>query len=252
MADDFSRRILLSLDLKDYSSHNDVDQHKVQQALVRITDVAAEHAGFPRKDWLSQQAGDGELVLFPEGTAEARVVDALPEAFALALSAHNRRAPHAMRLRLRIALHQGLVRPAAGGYAGKGVVDVSRLVSSHVAREALRVCPDADLVVLLSSQLYLDLVPQGHTRLTVEDFREVTVHNKRFHSTAWLHVPGYDVRDLELGPEPVEPVPTEPVSQAQTAPGRPSWPGPQSSHQTNFYDEVVVDEMVIGVQNRNG
>ncbi|MBY8854075.1 hypothetical protein K7G98_39935, partial [Saccharothrix sp. MB29] len=89
---------------------------------------AAAHAGLDRSRWAVQASGDGELAVLPADVREKRVVDDLPEALALALVAHNSEARTETRLRVRLAVHQGLVRAAAGGYAGTGVVTATRMV----------------------------------------------------------------------------------------------------------------------------
>lgn len=238
--DDFSRRVLVSLDVEDYSSRTDVDQHELQNALVVVLVAAAEQAGFDRSGWDIQSAGDGELAVLPAGESEKVVVDELPVAVALALAEHNSSARAEMRLRVRLAVHPGLVRPAAGGYAGTGVVTVSRIVDSAAARGALRACPTADLVYLVSAPLYTDLVLQGHTRLSPQDFREVAVRTKKFRGTAWLHVPGHDVHTVRLDAEP---------PRAEDSPT----PAPASSgFHTTVNNPTVNGDWVIGIKNSLG
>ncbi|MFD0203706.1 MULTISPECIES: hypothetical protein [Saccharothrix] len=247
MDDDFTRRVLLSLDVENYSARTDVEQERVQHALANVMRDTAERAGFDRSRWSVQGSGDGELSVLPAETPEKRVIDDLPRALAESLAAHNGGAPHELKLRLRVAVHQGLVRETPYGHAGAGVTMVSRILDSDPGRLALRECPAADLVLLLSPLLYADLVMQGHTRLSPRDFREVPVVAKTFNSTAWLHVPGVDVRSLPLdavrrpasGPEPI------PAS----TPGAPLAP---NAHNTTVHGGVHGQNVVIGVQNRVG
>ncbi len=225
MTDDFHRHLLANLDLESYSSRNDVQQHQVQQALVHVVDTAAEAAGLDRASWSVQHSGDGALAVLPDGTSERHVVDELPAALARALADHNRAAPAALRLRVRLALHQGLVKRAAAGFAGVGVVTAARMLDCPPARRALVECPDADLVLLLSPLLYVELVLQGHTRLSGPDFREVPVVAKTFRGTAWLHLPGHDVHALALDTPP-EPA----ASGAVEASGAPGAPGSSTTN----------------------
>ncbi|MFD1149843.1 hypothetical protein [Saccharothrix hoggarensis] len=245
MDDDFTRRVLLSLDVENYSARTDVDQYGVQRALVTVVEDAAARAGFDRSRWKVQGSGDGELAVLPADTAEKRVVDDLPRALVDALAAHNGTARRELKLRLRVAVHQGLVRATPGGYAGAGVVAVSRMVDSAPGRLALRACPDVDLVILLSPLLYADLVVQGHTRLSTEDFREVPVVAKTFRGTAWLHVPGLDVHALRLDQ------PADTVAEAAPEPA-PVEPPATGGHNTTVHGGVRGRNVVIGVQNRIG
>ncbi|MEV0677179.1 hypothetical protein AB0I60_11725 [Actinosynnema sp. NPDC050436] len=249
MDDDFSRRVLLVLDVEDYSARTDVDQHEVQRALAAVLEDAAARAGLDRTRWSVQQAGDGELAVLPADVPEKRVVDDLPVALREALSAHNGSARPEIRLRLRAAVHQGLVRKAANGYAGTGVVTTARTVDSAAARQALVACPRADVVFLLTPILYADLVLQRHTRLSPEDFREVPVHTKKFVGTAWLHVPGHDPHALRLDLRAAAPQagPDGSDEPAGSGPGRAA-----SGHHTVVHGGVRGDNVVIGVQNRFG
>lgn len=245
MDDHFTRRVLLSLDVENYSSRRDVDQERVQHALANVMRVTAERAGLDRSRWLVQGSGDGELSVLPVETPEKRVVDHLPSALAESLAAHNVDAPHELKLRLRVAVHQGLVRATPYGHAGTGVVMVSRILDSDPGRLALRACPATDLVLLLSPPLYLDLVVQGHTRLSPRDFREVPVVAKKFNSTAWLHVPGVDVRALALD------LVQRPTAEAVSV-STPEAPPAPTGHSTTVHGGVHGRNVVIGVQNRFG
>jgi class 3 adenylate cyclase len=198
----FSRRSLLCSDAARYSTRNDVQQHELQQALVEVIRKASAAAGFDRSKWGVQSSGDGELAVVPAEVPEWTVIDDFPAALTDSLATYNAGRCEETRLRMRLAIHYGLVSPAAGGYAGQGVVAVSRLVNSEIARRALDACPAADLVVLLSSSLFNDVVLQGHTRLSHKDLREVLVKNKTFTDPAWLWVPGHDAHALRLDEPP--------------------------------------------------
>ncbi|GGP34760.1 hypothetical protein [Saccharothrix coeruleofusca] len=202
MPDDFSRRVLISVDAEAYSARNDRQQLHMQHALLDVLEVAAAQAGFDRTRWDVQHAGDSELAVLPADTSERQVVDDFTGSLAHALGAHNDEHPDEPRLRLRMAVHQGLVCPSVAGYAGQGVVTVSRMVDSRPARRALLACPAADVVLALSPSLFVEVVGQGHTRLSWSDFREATIRNKSFVGTAWLHVPGHDLGGLPLDDEP--------------------------------------------------
>lgn len=213
MDENFSRHVLLCMDAKGYSDRGDVEQHRFQKELVDVVTTAADVAGLCRERWDVQGSGDGELDVLPSDVAEWTVIDRFPAALANALSTVNAcRAPDA-RVRMRLGIHHGLVQRAAGGFAGNGVVTVARIVDSDLARDALLACPTADLVVLLSSSLYNEVVVQRHTTLlSTSDFREVPIHTKKFRDTAWLHIPGHDVHALRLAQS------TKPEDRAEPVP----------------------------------
>lgn len=242
MYNDFSRHTLISLDAEKYSGRNNVQQHELQQALVDVLETATAEAGFDRSRWSVQPSGDGELAVLPDDVPEWTVIDEFPTALANALAANNSSRRDDTRLRIRLAIHQGLVRRAAGGYAGHGVVTVSRIVDSAPARQALVACPVADLVVLLSPLLFNDVVRQGHTHRSGKDFREVSISNKTFHGSAWLYVPEHDVHSLQLDESP-------PPSQ-EPPPGGTTGSNGNPAVMTHIHGAVSGDNPVFGVQNR--
>ncbi|MGC4813962.1 hypothetical protein ACLQ29_25810 [Micromonospora sp. DT228] len=152
-----------------------------------------------RSRWVIQPTGDGELALVPPGRNEPRVVDDFVRHVDAELARLNRRRADGERVRLRIAVHQGVAYPSANGFAGQGVVTVSRLLNSAPLHRALTAAPAANVAVALSDDVFRTLVLGDHTTLTERDFRPVTVAEKEYQATAWVRVPGTDVRLLDLG-----------------------------------------------------
>ncbi|MET7397553.1 hypothetical protein ABZS66_29115 [Dactylosporangium sp. NPDC005572] len=195
--DDFRRQLLLSVDVRGYGRSGDVRQHEIQRLLSEILDAAAGRSGLDRAGWQRQAAGDGELSVLPAGESEVRLVDDFVRELAAELRFRNRDELPGDRLRMRVAVHHGVVRAAPMGFAGKGVVEVSRLADSAVAHLALD-RSDADLVVVLSRQIFEDTVE--HTSLDPARLRQVTIDHKEFRSTAWLLLPGRDIHAIDLDP----------------------------------------------------
>ncbi|WP_344447254.1 hypothetical protein, partial [Kitasatospora nipponensis] len=192
------RRLLLSADVKGYGQEDERSQFDIQRALVRILDEAAEAVGFDRTAWIRQGAGDGELAILPDGVSEAKVVDDYVAELQAVLERHNHRVRPEHWLRLRLAVHFGTAHPADNGYAGHGVVLVSRLVDSDPLRQALIAAPESCLAVILSEQVYTDTVLQRLTKLSPKEFRQVAVEKKERQVTAWLRVPGANTHALDL------------------------------------------------------
>jgi hypothetical protein len=200
----FGRRLLLAVDAQGYGGGDDQQHVAIQNGLLSVLNEAATRAHLARDRWSRQLAGDGELAVLPISEPEPLVVDDFVRELAAALRCHNRdRIP---TVRLRLAIHHGVAMPASMGFAGQGVVAVSRLADSEPLRQALTQSTDADLAVCLSGQVYRDTVLQGHTSLRPEDFRRVEVRVKEFTQDAWLRIPGGDVHALELSDEPRRPV----------------------------------------------
>jgi hypothetical protein len=95
------------------------------------------------------------------------------------------------RLRLRVALHQGITHLAENGFGGSAVVVVCRLLNAPELKGALKDNPSVDLVLIVSEQLYRDIVEHNYRDLRAETFRKVHVRDraKGFETDAWIHVP---------------------------------------------------------------
>lgn len=195
----FSRVLCLAADAWRYGRRDDQRQFELQKALVDSLATAAERAGLDRSTWQTQPNGDGELALISDSSAEPRVVDAFVQHLDAVLGSYNRdRVPEA-RLRLRLAVDHGVVRPGSNGFAGQPPVRVTRLVNSDALRDALAVDANTNLAVVIAPTIFDDTIRQGHTSLSPEEFVQVSVHDKAkpFQTCAWIRVPSLDPRRLK-------------------------------------------------------
>ncbi|SDF57048.1 hypothetical protein SAMN05216553_102114 [Lentzea fradiae] len=208
MVDPFNRALCMTADAEGYGRRSDPEKAVVQEQLSEVLGRAAEQAGLARDTWQRQPKGDEELAVIPSAEFEPAVVDPFIAALDRELSVVNLGVPPSRRLRLRVALHHGVVHPAALGFGGQGVVHVCRLVNGAAVKQALTAAPDSNLAVVLSPEVFDHVVRQGHTSLSPKDFREIDVTNKEITAKGWLRVPGSDVHALDLGqPRAAKPAP---------------------------------------------
>ncbi|MFI6211458.1 hypothetical protein ACIBCD_05645 [Nocardia brasiliensis] len=248
---EFSRRLLLSVDAVGYGSGDDQRQRAVQTGLLSVLDHAAAEVGLDRSSWAKQQAGDSELAILPadQSQLEPVIVDDFTRELHTALTGHNEDLCDDARLRLRLAVHFGAAAPADNGFAGKGVVVVSRLVECRQVKKALRVVQAADLAVILSKQVYGDVVVPRYSSLRTTAFREIAVQNKEFRELAYLLLPGHDISSIDLEPSPVD----HHQHSAETHPaaddrGPESGAGQRQATVTNTINgDVTVSHGVIGM-----
>jgi hypothetical protein len=121
-----------------------------------------------------------------------------------ALGAYNRRraGDHWTRMRLRLAVHVGPIHlDGATGWPGQHAVLPARLRDSAPVRTALAELPDADLAVIVSTDVYRDYITQGPGEPRPSDFRPVHVRVKKQAYDAHLYVPRFDVHDLPIPDE---------------------------------------------------
>ncbi|MER7746860.1 hypothetical protein ABT013_16465 [Streptomyces bacillaris] len=177
------------MDAQAYGSNNDRRQSEIQHDLPRLLDHAARRAGLDRAQWQIQRKGDEQLAVRPVDGSEPRLVDDYIRHLVAELREYNaQRVPEA-RMRLRAAIHQGLVELADNGFAGTAVVVTARLLNARPLYEALAEHPGADLVLVLSDEVFRSTVVGRHTTLLPQDFTRVDVQVKEYGAPAWLRVP---------------------------------------------------------------
>ncbi|MEU8121055.1 hypothetical protein AB0C21_20290 [Spirillospora sp. NPDC049024] len=189
-------RAVLVVDAEKFSAHRDADLPDVHLEIRRVLAAACAESGLGQA-WddvrFMESTGDGILAVLPHEAVPA-LIDPFPRRLqdALAECAPRLRA-RGMRLRLRAALHVGLVddeRPDAPGIS-TAVIDACRLLDGKPLRAAL---DDSDPEVtfaafLLSAELFTPYVAGGRSGLRESQFTEVRVQVKQFDRTAYLYVP---------------------------------------------------------------
>ena len=153
---------------------------------------AATAVGLDRISWRTQQAGDGELAILPTDAREPRVIGRLvPELDRLLRRYNADRLPEA-RVRLRVALHQGMVHlDGANGFPGSAAVEVCRLCDADQLKHALAAFPNAGVALIVSDGIYRDVVVEYPEELRPERFRRVEVR----HPGKDFGQPRLDLRD---------------------------------------------------------
>jgi class 3 adenylate cyclase len=197
-------RAILTVDIEDYSSRTDAEQRVLQSALMTSLDRAADAADLNREQWMRQLGGDGLMALLTPGTNVHRLLDVLVRRLDAELGSHNRlrEQPAWSRIRLRLAVHAGLIYvDGESGWPGQHAVLPARLRDSTPIRAALAGRPEADLAVIVSAEVYRDYVTQGPGNPRPSEFRAVRVQEKKQSYIAYLHLPRFDIHDIaELAP----------------------------------------------------
>ncbi|MCK9897023.1 hypothetical protein [Frankia sp. AgB32] len=81
----------------------------------------------------------------------------------------------AERLRVRVALHQGITQLDESGFGGRAVRKVAALRDCSALRAELRGYPAADLALAVSAELFDDVVEHDYPDLRGRDFRRARV-----------------------------------------------------------------------------
>lgn len=204
------RRMVVSVDMERYSRRTNTQQYEAQRAFREVLHEAAVHAGLDRAGWRIQQAGDGEMAILPRDIPETAVTGRFVPELNRLLRAYNSSRIAQARVRMRVAVHQGLVHlDGENGFPGSAVNGVARLCDAAPLKTALRKYPDAGVALIVSDQIYRDVVWEYAGELRPERFKRVqVVHpDKGFREWAWIcvvdeDVTGTSVRAGDTGPGP--------------------------------------------------
>ncbi|WP_231933393.1 hypothetical protein [Micromonospora coxensis] len=205
------RRLLVAVDMERYSRRSNLQQYEAQQDFKQLLQMAARDVGLDRVTWTTQQAGDGELAILPRDVPEARVIGRFVPELDRRLRHHNSSRLPAARIRLRVAVHQGMVHlDGANGFPGNAVVHVCRLCEADPVRKALAAFPGAGVALVVSTEIYRDIVTEYPEQMRPERFRRVEIAHpdKDFREHAWLCVVDEDISSWE--PSDASPVPPSP------------------------------------------
>nr|WP_052478638.1 hypothetical protein [Kibdelosporangium sp. MJ126-NF4]CEL19660.1 hypothetical protein [Kibdelosporangium sp. MJ126-NF4]CTQ94540.1 hypothetical protein [Kibdelosporangium sp. MJ126-NF4] len=186
----FRRSLYVGVDIRGYGAAPEQRQQKWQEILLRSLDRAASSVGLNRAHWTRQQQGDAELAVVPHHEPEPVIVDGFTRRLEAELRQHNADVLPCARLRLRMAVHHGVVVNGPNGFPGRDAVVVGRLLDSKPLRGVLAQWPEANLAVMLSELVYRSVVEAGHTSLRTDQFRRLAVREKEFKGYGWLWLPG--------------------------------------------------------------
>ncbi|MFY1631915.1 macro domain-containing protein [Solwaraspora sp. WMMB335] len=154
--------------------------------------------------------GDGLRLVVPAQVPPSVLLDPFIGNLAAVLRGHRKAAAVSARLRLRVAVHMGLLHRDGGGWAGAALVHSARLLDSSVLRRHLEAAHRADLAVILSCDVFDQVVRPGYG-LDPDACGQVLVTEKETNTPAWIHVPGYP--HPATVPVAEEPVPTVPSAE---------------------------------------
>lgn len=184
-------RLCMAVDVEAYSRFTNVEAVRVQERLIVMLRRVRAYAGIEEAEVGLQPSGDGQFAVLPSGIDESVVIPGLVAGLSFALRDANADLTARAQLRLRVALHRGLLGQAANGWVGNAAIAVHRLLDSAPLRVALRTRQQAEFALLVSDVLYRDVIAHGYQGLAPGLFQAtgVDVPAKRFNEQAWLYLP---------------------------------------------------------------
>jgi len=185
-------RLCIAADIEHYSRFNNLEAARVQERFTEVLRCARRHAGLPRYEVDVQHSGDGQFLVLPPGLDESTVIPAFVTGLSTALRDANANLVTHLCLRLRVAMHRGLLKPGHNGWVGNSAIAVHRFLDSTSIRTALAGQPDAGFGLIVSDTLYQDVIAHGYPGLMPTLFRRTVVDNRQrgFTEQAWVYLAG--------------------------------------------------------------
>ncbi|MGW4461851.1 hypothetical protein [Micromonospora sp. NPDC004704] len=181
-------RLCVAADVAGYSRRGNAAAERVQQEIVALLSRVRRAAGIPDGAVRPQPQGDGQFTVLPVGIDESVVIPRMLGELYRALRELN--SANGDRLRMRVALHRGLLLEGANGWVGTASIAVHRILDSPPMRAALTAHPQADFVLGVPDVLYRDVVVPAAEPPLPDQFTAMTVDlpDKGFVEHAWLYV----------------------------------------------------------------
>lgn len=157
----------------------------------RVLAAASASSGPDRVLVGAQRIGARGIALFPASIDELRAITQLVDELFHALNRRNDAVAGADRVRLGMAIHEGITRLPADGFTGPAVTKTCQLLDSQPLLATFALDPDANLVVMVSDQVFTDMDESGNIVLPVDRFRRVEVGDRPdgHRDIVWIYVP---------------------------------------------------------------
>ena len=184
------RRVCVAFDLERDSGRSTMEVRRLRLQLATTIAESCSMAGLDRMLLNHQAMDEVEILLLPAGIDEPQAVTSLVNGFFQALRRINGQFRGGARVRLKVAVHEGITVLAAGGFVGRVVTKTCRMLAAPPLRDALARCPRSDLAVLISDQVFEDIESFDHG-LPLDEFEQVQIDDPslRFRGGALIFVP---------------------------------------------------------------
>ncbi|MEU8708880.1 hypothetical protein [Streptomyces sp. NPDC048565] len=209
---------IVVLDIENFSSRSDPIQRSLRAGMYEVLGEALRLAGLSADDVVTEDRGDGVLMIVP--AAISPIVLAGPLVRALDDELRQKAAVYSVAhaMRFRVALHQGLAARDGEGWSGDAVNTACRLVDAGPLREVLAAASSSRMVFVVSDEIYRAVVRHGHRSIDPAAYLPMpfrTKHGELIES--WVTVPG--------SPAPPGLPAASPAQDGQVRPAGPSGDG---------------------------
>jgi class 3 adenylate cyclase len=184
--------LVVAVDIESFSKLDVLAQSASQTLLEELLDQSAAAAGIDRDRWRYRQPrGDGELAVLAADTDVASVIADWTHHLACALRELRSNPQQQPRLRIRVAMHHGPLTAGRFGPVGDAPILVCRLLDAKPTKAALTADLASDLVLVISHQLYEEVVATRFHGLVTERFQPMraTIKGRTYRGYICLGTP---------------------------------------------------------------
>jgi NTP-dependent ternary conflict system VMAP-like protein len=164
------------------------DRLAVRQGMYDVLKTAFAESDVDFDSCVSEDRGDGALILLPLGTANGVVVDRLPDRIVAALRRYNSTRTLQAQFKLRVGLNSGEVMYDGNGWVGHAVDSTFRILEAPEAKSALAQT-DRMVAFICSDRFFLDVIDDD-PGLVPGSYRQIPVSVKQFSGIAYLRMLG--------------------------------------------------------------
>ncbi|MFE6977790.1 hypothetical protein [Streptomyces sp. NPDC057682] len=219
MSGEATHHWIVALDVENFSPRRDPVQRRVRAAMYRVLGDAMERAGLAAADTVTEDRGDGVLMLIRSSVAPVVIAGPFVRELDEGLREYTEEANEDHLVRLRMALHQGLTASDEHGWSGDAINIACRIVDAQPLRDVLAAAPSARMALAVSDEVHHAVIRHGHRGIDPAaylPFDLTTKHDETI--STWITVPGYPAPPVAAGPATEPPVERQPPSVPDTQP----------------------------------
>ncbi|MFB7915271.1 hypothetical protein [Streptomyces sp. NPDC056061] len=191
MSGDSAHCWIVVLDIENFSSRPDPIQRSLRSGMYEVLREALVRAGLPVDDIVTEDRGDGVLMIVPATVSPIVLAGSFVHALDDELKQKAMVYGPAHAMRFRVALHQGLAARDGEGWSGDAVNTACRLVDAGPLREVLAAAASSRMVFVVSGEIHRAVVRHGHRSIDPAAYLPMpfrTKHGELIES--WVTVPG--------------------------------------------------------------
>jgi hypothetical protein len=170
------------------AQRDDDIQVYMHQSLYEMLKVAFDRSDVPWSDCSHEDRGDGAIVVAPPTIPAARLIG-IPDRLRALVRRHNRVSCEAAQIRLRTAVHLGLIHHDGHGFVGGDINLLCRMLDSRQFKQRLA-DSKAEIALIASDYLYDTVIRRQPSLIDPAQFQQLNIRVKDTRTRAWAHLLG--------------------------------------------------------------